>query len=107
MSRRAATFDVFHAIADPTRRSLLDLLLTEEQPVGTLAERFSMTLSAISQHLRVLREAGLVLDRREGRERYYRVNAAPLLDVADWLQHYEHFWNDRLDALGRHLSENE
>ncbi len=105
MSRRAAAFDVFHAIADPTRRSLLDLLLLDEQPVRALAERFRMSLPAISQHLRVLREAGLVSDRREGRERYYRVNAEPLASVADWLQHYEHFWDDRLDALGRHLED--
>jgi DNA-binding transcriptional ArsR family regulator len=106
MSRAAAAADVFHAIADPTRRGLLDGLVAGEAAVGQLAASFDMSLPAISQHLRVLREAGLVTERRVGRERRYRVQPEPLREVVDWVQHFERFWNEKLDALGRHLEEN-
>lgn len=103
MSRHPATTDVFAAIADPTRRSILLLLGEGEQPVTALADQFAVTLSAISQHIRVLREVGLVDVRKEGRERIYRLNAAPLQTVFEWVRFYEPFWNDRLNALGDHL----
>src|SRR5437763_12321245 len=103
MSRRPATTDVFTAIADPTRRGLLDLLGRGEQTVLVLAEHFAMTLSAVSQHLRLLREAGLVSVRKLGRERVYRLNPVPLKAVADWVAFYERFWDEKLDTLGRHL----
>jgi DNA-binding transcriptional ArsR family regulator len=106
MSRRLAHTDVFSAIADPTRRKLLDLLGHGDQHVNTLAGEFDITLSAVSQHLRLLREAGLVTVQRSGRERWYRLNAKPLQDVADWVAHYARFWRDKLDALGSHLEEN-
>ena len=106
MSRAAAAADVFHAIADPTRRGLLDGLLAGEASVGQLAAAFDVSLPAISQHLRVLREVGLVAERRVGRERRYRVQPEPLRAVVDWVQHFERFWNEKLDALGRHLEEN-
>jgi DNA-binding transcriptional ArsR family regulator len=88
VKRYPANVDVFHAIADPTRRELLDLLAAGEQPVSRLAEPFSMTLSAVSQHLRLLREVGLVIDRPIGRERLYRLNTAPLQEVAGWVQRH-------------------
>lgn len=103
MSRHPASNDVFTAIADPTRRAILMRLGAGEQPVTALAEQFEVTLSAISQHIRVLREVGLVDVRKEGRERIYRLNAAPLQAVAAWVDFYEPFWNDRLDALGDYL----
>src|SRR5437868_4846716 len=106
MSRRLASNDVFQAIADPTRRCILDLLGSGEQPVTSLARQFDMTLSAISQHIRVLREVGLVAVRRVGRERRYRLKAQPLKEVSDWVQHYERFWQGKLDALGDHLERN-
>src|SRR5215210_3791715 len=99
MSRPSATNDVFQAIADPTRRGPLDLLGAGEQPVTSLARQFAVTLSAISQHMRVLREVGLVAVRRVGRERLYRLKAEPLKEVSDWVQHYEGFWQGRLEAL--------
>ncbi len=106
MSRREASASVFHAVADPTRRALLDLLSQGEQPVQALAAHFDMTLSAVSQHLRVLREAGLVSERREGRQRLCRFHPEQLADLAEWVrQHYERFWRERLDALGRLLDE--
>jgi DNA-binding transcriptional ArsR family regulator len=103
MSRRPANTDVFYAIADPTRRRLLDLLGGGDQSVNSLAGQFDVTVSAVSQHLRLLREAGLVTVHRSGRERWYRLKAEPLQRVADWVRHYERFWHDRLDALGKHL----
>jgi len=99
--------DVFRAIADPTRRALLDLLAGEEQPVAALVERFAMTQPAISQHLRVLREAGLVGERKSGRQRLYRLHAEALRDAYDWLGHYERFWQEKLAALGEHLRRSE
>jgi len=95
--------DVFHAISDPTRRSLLDLVAQSEQPVKTLAQAFAMSRPAISQHLRVLKQAGLVTERRVGREHLYRLQADPLHEVSDWVQHYEHFWRERLKLLSEHL----
>ena len=106
MSRRLATTDVFSAIADPTRRRLLELLSKGAQPVNDLADRFKVSLSAVSQQLRLLREADLVTVQRVGRQRWYRLNARPLEQVADWVADYERFWQEKLDALGEHLKEN-
>lgn len=100
-----STADVFQAIADPTRRSILESLRGAEQPVSALAGQFPVTLSAVSQHMRVLREAGLVSVRRAGRERFYRLNPASLQPVSDWLGQYEEFWQDKLDALENILEE--
>ena|ERR1051326_3350078 len=105
MSRHQATSDVFLAIADPTRRALLDALREGEKPVMELAAQFEVTLSAVSQHIRVLREAGLVDVRKAGRERYYTLNAAPLQSVADWVAQHEAFWQEKLAALAQHLEE--
>src|SRR5690349_5518900 len=105
MSRRLATTDVYYAIADPTRRRLLDLLGDGALSVNSLAAHFEFTLSAISQHLRLLREAGLVSVRRAGRERWYELNAAPLQEVSDWIGHYERFWKEKLAALEKHLEQ--
>ena len=71
-----------------------------------LAESFSMTLSAVSQHLSVLKQAGLVVDRRLGKQRIYRLNPQPLRQVSEWLQTYEPFWTERLTELGDYLEEN-
>jgi len=105
MSRALATTDVFFAIADPTRRRILDLLTPGELTLLALAKQFDVTVSAISQHLRVLREVGLVTVRPSGRERFYRLEPAPLRDVAAWVERYEPFWQTKLDALGDYLEE--
>ena len=107
MSRLRASADVYQAVADPTRRAILDLLLQGEKPVGCIASRFSVSLSAVSQHMKVLREAGLVEVRHAGRERLYRLNAGPLQEVHSWTSHYQAFWREKLDALARYLEENE
>jgi len=106
MARPESSVDVFRAVADPTRRGLLDLLAGRDRPVSDLAGCFDMTLPAVSQHLRVLREAGLVEERRVGRHRFYRLNAQPLRGVAAWVSSYERFWRGKLRALGEHLQRN-
>jgi DNA-binding transcriptional ArsR family regulator len=98
------TPDVFIAIAHPVRRALLDRLVAGDQPVNRLAEHFAMSRPAISQHLRVLREAGLVAERRSGRERRYRLQPERLGEVRDWLRRYEGFWGAKLDALDDFLA---
>lgn len=103
MARPSATADVFRAIADPTRRAMLDRLSEADLPVMELAESFSMTLPAVSQHLKVLREAGLVAEERQGRQRVYTLIPGPLKEISDWVDHYQKFWNTRLARLGEHL----
>ena len=90
---------VFRAIADPTRREILDTLAGGEASVSALAGAFSMTLPAVSQHLRVLQDAQLITGRREGRRIFYSLNAAPLKEVALWINPYQKFWEARLGAL--------
>src|ERR1051325_2773731 len=104
-SRRGEPADVYGALADPTRRQLLDLLTHGEQHVNGLVPAFRMTRSAVSQHLAILREAGLVQERRVGRERRYRLQARPLKHVYQWLARYERFWDKALDKLGHTLDE--
>jgi DNA-binding transcriptional ArsR family regulator len=100
-----ASIDIFQAIAHPTRRALLDALQPGELAVRDLATRFSSSRPAISQHLRILLEAGLVSERRTGRENLYHLEAAPLSAIEDWVSHYEKFWAGRLLALRAVLDE--
>ncbi|WP_233514614.1 helix-turn-helix transcriptional regulator [Micromonospora sp. LHW51205] len=93
--------DVFAALANPTRREVLRLLRDEgEQPVQRLADRFEMRRPSLSEHLRVLKDAGLVTERPVGRQRVYALRPEPLREVADWLTPYERFWRQRLAGLG-------
>lgn len=100
---RAAHGEAFRAVADPTRRAVLDLLRDGERTVGELCARFDISQPAISQHLKVLRETGLVSVRRDGRVHYYKLEPLPLREVAQWIDHYEQFWDEKLDALGAYL----
>src|SRR5262245_60244412 len=95
--------DVFHAIAHPARRTILVLLKGGDKPASELAEPFGVSFAAISQHLKVLKEAELVTERREGRQRIYRLRPNPLREVAGWAKEFETFFNARLDALAEHL----
>jgi DNA-binding transcriptional ArsR family regulator len=100
--------DIFAAIADPTRRSLLALLGEQQHlPVHALAAPFAMSRPAISQHLKILRDAGLVTEQMVGRERRYQLKAAPLKEVSDWVKQYERFWPQRLANLGAYLDEHQ
>jgi DNA-binding transcriptional ArsR family regulator len=103
MSPLEAHSDVFQAIANPVRRALLDRLRTGEQPVLTLAQPFRMSVPAVSQQLQILRRANLVRERRQGRQRLYRLNPEPLREVRDWTRHYERFWTKKLRDLGTFL----
>lgn len=97
---RGAVDSPFTAIACPTRRRLLDLLKGGERSVSELTEALEISQPAVSQHLAALRGVGLVAERREGRFRYYRLEAEPLAAVMAWVQSYERYWQGRLDALG-------
>ena len=94
---------VFRAVADPTRRAILAQLRTEERTAGELGEPFTMSRAAISQHLRVLKDAELVSVRRVGRARVYRLNPLPLHVLFDWASLFEQFWPERLARLGAWL----
>jgi DNA-binding transcriptional ArsR family regulator len=91
--------DVFRALADSTRRAIFEALTRGEAPVKELTARFAVSQPAISQHLAALRKAGLVVERREGRHAYYRVEPAGLRPLVHWIEHYQAFWLDRLDKL--------
>ena len=93
------TDDVFAALASPARREVLRLLLDGPRTAGDLAAHFDMRRPSVSEHLRVLREAGLVSERRAGRERRYQLEPHPLMEVRDWLDPYERFWRERLKSL--------
>jgi len=100
--------DVFGAIADPTRRRLIQLLAAaEELPLHELAAQFQMGRTAVSKHLTILKEAGLVLDRKVGRETRFRLNASPLKEIHDWVAFYSKFWNTNLLRLNQLLEEDE
>ena len=102
MRNRSVTYSTettFHALADPTRRAVLDLLRRGAQPAGQIAEAFPVSRPAISKHLRQLRKARLVLEQRRGRHRFYQLNAKPLKAVASWLEDYRRFWQISLANL--------
>ncbi len=98
--------DVYVAIADPTRRQLIRLLAeVDELPLHELTAHFEMGRTAVSKHLAILKDAGLVIARKEGRETRYRLNAAPLKEIQDWISFYEGFWKERMNKLHLLLEE--
>ena len=99
-----AAVDALAALADPTRRELLALLAEGERAAGELAAEFPVSRPAISRHLRVLREAGLVTSRIDGKRRLYALDPSPLRELDDWLEPYRRFWAQRLDALDTEIA---
>ncbi len=101
----ASTFtdEVFHAVADSNRRRMLDLLAKGETPAQELAGQFDISFAAVSQHLKVLHEAGLVSRRAVGRQRIYRLEPDRLRVLDQWTARYRRFWQQRLDRLGKYL----
>jgi DNA-binding transcriptional ArsR family regulator len=93
------------ALADPTRRSILSRLATGEASVTELAEPFDMTMPAVSKHLKVLENAGLVTRSKSAQWRPRRLNATPMKDVSEWLENYRQHWEERLDRLDAYLTE--
>jgi DNA-binding transcriptional ArsR family regulator len=95
-----ATSDrVFLALANPVRRQLLEILTSQQLSAGELSDQFELSRPAVAEHLKVLREAGLVADEAQGRRRIYRLTAAPLAELDQWLHPFEKFWRGRLAAL--------
>jgi len=101
----AAMTTALDVLAEPSRRRILDLLRTEERPVGELVAALGASQPAVSKHLRVLREAGLVEARVDAQRRLYRVRPEPLQEIDAWLEPYRRLWESRLDDLERHLDE--
>ena len=96
----------YGALAEPHRRQILDLLRNGERPAGELVEQLALSQPGVSKHLKVLREAGLVTVRANGKRRLYALRAEPLAEVDAWLARYRPFWSERLDDLERHLEDN-
>ena len=96
----------YSALAEPHRRQILDLLRSGERSVNDLVARLRLSQPGVSKHLKVLREAGLVEVRPQGKQRWYGLRAQPLSEVDEWLEPYRADWSDRLDVLERHLEEN-
>jgi DNA-binding transcriptional ArsR family regulator len=96
---------VFHALADPTRRSILQSIAGDAKTVGELAAPFSISLAAVSKHLKVLERAGLIVREKTGSFQMISVNPAPMQQAHQWLSHYEQFWGERLDTLANSLAE--
>jgi DNA-binding transcriptional ArsR family regulator len=105
MARAATTADAFNAVAEPRRRQILDALAGGERPVNDLVELLGLAQPLVSKHLRVLREVGLVEVRDAGRQRLYRLNAAPLKPIHDWVQTYQDMWTERFNRLDAVLTE--
>jgi DNA-binding transcriptional ArsR family regulator len=105
VARSSTTSDVFNAVAEARRREILDVLMAGEKPVGAIVDDLSMSQPQVSKHLRVLSEVGLVTCRADGRRRLYRLEAARLRPVQEWVAKYERALNDRFDRLDDYLRE--
>ena len=99
MARTPTTHDPFNAIAEPKRRELLELLQPQELAVNDIVDRLGWTQPMVSKHLGVLKQVDLVSERRDGRQRFYRTNAAQLKPIYDWLTPFEQYWSERFDRL--------
>ena len=97
--------NVFQAIADPNRRAIISLLAKQKLTVNAVAEYFPISRPAVSRHIRILKECGLVVVQRQGRERYCEVRLDKLNEVADWIEQYQKVWEQRLNRLDEYLSE--
>lgn len=106
MSSSAQKYDVFQAIADPTRREVLKLLSEKELPISEITSHFPMSRTAIAKHLHVLSEAALVSGQKVGREKIYRLCPEPLGELKQWLSYYEQFWHNKLSIL-KYVVEND
>jgi DNA-binding transcriptional ArsR family regulator len=98
--------DVFQAIADPTRREIINLIAFQSLNLNEIAENFDISRPAISQHIKILAECGIVVLNKAGRERFCEVRFEKLSEVSKWINQYQKFWNAKLDALDLHLKNN-
>ncbi|OJW83674.1 MAG: transcriptional regulator [Bacteroidetes bacterium 46-16] len=95
--------DVYQAIADPNRRAILNLLAEQPMNVNAIAEQFDISRPAISKHVRILTECGLLTIIQEGRERYCKTNPGRLKEVSDWVAHFSRYWDEKLNALKNYI----
>jgi DNA-binding transcriptional ArsR family regulator len=105
MARTPTTFDPFNAVAEPKRRKVLEIMGTEELSVNEIVERLGWKQPMVSKHLGVLKEVGLVSERRAGRQRLYRVNAERLKPIYDWVAPFERYWSESYDRLDEVLED--
>jgi len=105
MARAATTADAFNAVAEPRRRQIVDLIADRERPVNDIVADLGLAQPQVSKHLRVLREAGVVDVRSEGRQRLYRLNGEALKPIHDWVKGYERMWSERFEQLDAVLEE--
>lgn len=97
--------DIFQAIADPTRREIIELLAGQSLPVNEIADNFEISRPAVSKHIKILNECGVVIIRKKGRKRYCRTDPRKIKEVAEWADRYRKFWTERLDVLEDLLNE--
>ncbi len=97
--------DVFQAIADPTRREIISMLAHETLNLNAVSEKFHISRPAISKHIKILTECGLIVINQKGRERHCQANLKKLNEVSEWVEQYREFWNKKLDALENYLDE--
>jgi len=105
VAESAGKYDVFQAIADPTRREVLRLLSNKELPISEITSHFSMSRTAVAKHLHILAEANLVSGKKVGREKRYRLQPESLSELHEWLSYFEQFWNNKLSVL-KYIAEN-
>ncbi|WP_042476052.1 ArsR/SmtB family transcription factor [Bacillus ndiopicus] len=105
MAQPAEKYDVFQAIADPTRRRILQLLVHGNQPITYISSQFIMSRTAVVKHLNVLEQAQLVVAEKKGREKIYTLHVEGLKEIEDWLQYFELFWDNKLLQLQRIVEE--
>ncbi|WP_026628915.1 ArsR/SmtB family transcription factor [Dyadobacter alkalitolerans] len=96
--------DVFQAIADPTRRQIISLIAHKSMNLNAIADNFEISRPAISQHIKILTECGMVVIRQEGRERFCEAKLDGLSEVSNWVDQYKQFWNEKFDSLGSYLT---
>ncbi|HVB04332.1 MAG TPA: metalloregulator ArsR/SmtB family transcription factor [Chitinophagaceae bacterium] len=96
--------DVFQAIADPTRRQIINLIAHKSMNLNSITENFEISRPAISQHIKILTECGIVIIRQKGRERFCEAKLDTLSEVTDWIEQYRQFWNEKFNTLDKYLN---
>ncbi|MDE3142875.1 MAG: winged helix-turn-helix transcriptional regulator [Bacteroidota bacterium] len=96
--------DIFQAIADPTRRAIISLIMLQSMTPNAIAEKFDSSRQAVSKHIKILQECGLVKSKQDGREIYYQIEVKKLKEVTDWLAPFQQMWEERFDRLDDYLS---
>ncbi|MEK4173306.1 MULTISPECIES: ArsR/SmtB family transcription factor [Lysinibacillus] len=105
MTQSAVKYDVFQAIADPTRRNILQLLAASDRPISNISEHFAISRTAVVKHLKILEQAELISAEKKGREKIYTLHSERLQEIEDWLQYFHLFWDNKLVQLQRMVEE--